>query len=69
MKPSWGDTVRLKGNAAPELRGRLAAVCGIRTVENADQVAQFGRAIGTILLLVEFGDGSSTEIPQDLVEI
>ncbi len=69
-RPTWGDTVRIKSNAPVEmLPGRLAAVCGIREVENSDQAKQFGCAIGTTLLLVEFGDGHSIELPEDFVEV
>ena len=66
---TWGDTVRVKVGASPEMRpGHLAAVCGIRDLENPDQAKQFSRPIGTTLYLVEFGDGSSIEIPEDSVE-
>ena len=67
---TWGDTVRIKQNASPEMRpGTLAAVCGIREVESTDQSEQFDCAIGTILYLVEFGDGESVEIPENFVEV
>lgn len=68
--PTWGDTVRIKEGASPEMRpGTLAAVCGMREVETAEQSEQFGCAIGTTLYLVEFGDGASVEIPEELVEV
>lgn len=68
--PSWGDTVRIKDSASPTMRpGSLAAVCGMREVETAEQAKQFGSAIGTTLYLVEFGDGSSLEIPEEYVEV
>lgn len=69
-RPSWGDTVRIKDGAPPVMRpGRLAAVCGMREVEIAEQASQFGCVIGTVLYLVEFGDGSSVEIPEVLLKI
>lgn len=69
-KPTWGDTVRIRGDAPLELlRGRLAAVCGMREVENAEQAKQFDCAIGTTLLLVEFREGNSIEIPEAFVEV
>jgi len=70
QRPTWGDTVRIKSNAPHEmLPGRLAAVCGMREVENGDQAKPFGCAIGTTLYLIEFGDGHSIEIPEHLVEV
>lgn len=68
--PTWGDTVRIKKGASPEMRsGSLAAVCGMREVLTAEQAKQFGCAIGTTLYLVEFGDGRSVEIPAEFVEV
>jgi hypothetical protein len=49
--------------------GALAAVCGIRAVETVEQARQFDCAIGTILYLVEFGDGTSIEIPDIYLEL
>lgn len=47
-RPTWGDTVRIKNTAPREMQpGHLAAVCGIRQIENEDHVSQFGCAIGT----------------------
>lgn len=69
-RPTWGDTVRIRSDAPSGMGpGLLAAVCGIREVENEDQARQVGRPIGATLLLVELGDGSSFEIPEDLVEV
>jgi hypothetical protein len=68
--PTWGDTVRVKKNATSAMRpGSLAAVCGMREVETAEQAKEFGCTIGTILYLIEYGDGDSVEIPGDFVEI
>lgn len=69
-RPSWGDTVRIKSNAPTEMQpGRLAAVCGMRELENDDQAKQFKRPIGTTVLLIELSDGHSLEIPEDLTEV
>jgi hypothetical protein len=68
--PTWGDTVRIKEGAAPEMHpGALAAVCGMREVETVEQAKQFNCAIGTILYLVEFDDGASLEIPEACLEL
>lgn len=69
-KPTWGDTVRVKDDVPPAMcPGRLAAVCGMRKVETSEQANQFGCGIGTVVYLVEFEDGSSVEIPEELLEI
>ena len=68
--PTWGDTVRIKAGADPQMRpGSLAAVCGLREVETPAQAQQFSLPIGTTLYLVEFGDGESLEIPGPFVEL
>jgi hypothetical protein len=65
----WGDTVRVRSGAPASARpGSLAEVVGIRTVEDTDQARQFGATIGTMLLLVEFGDGASVEMPEAWLE-
>jgi hypothetical protein len=69
-RATWGDTVRVKSTAPSGLlAGQLAAVCGMRTVENGDQAKQFGCEIGATLYLVELGDGHAVEIPEHLVEV
>ena len=68
--PTWGDTVRIKAEAAAEMRpGSLAAVCGLREVETQEQAQQFSCAVGTTLYLIEFGDGESVEIPGLWLEV
>lgn len=67
---TWGDTIRIKMGASTESRpGALATVCGMREVETPEQSEQFGCPIGTTLYLVEFGDGTSDEIPEEFVEV
>jgi hypothetical protein len=41
----------------------------MREAETAEDAKRFGCAIGTTLYLVEFGDGSSVEVPDAVVEI
>jgi hypothetical protein len=66
---SWGDTVRVKpGAPAPARPGALAEVVGIREVADAKQARQFGATIGTKLVLIEFADGASVEIPETWLE-
>lgn len=69
-KPTWGDTVRVKGDVPAVMHpGRFAAVCGMREAETAEQANHFGCAIGATLYLVEFRDGSSLEIPEELLQV
>lgn len=69
-RPTWGDSVRVRSQAASAQRpGAWAAVCGIRQVENDEQSREFCRPVGATVLLVEFTDGSAIEIPEDLVEL
>ena len=65
----WGDSVIVKPGARPAWRpGVRAEVCGVRQVETPDVAATFGAAVGTQLLLIEFSDGSSVEVPEAVIE-
>ncbi|MDQ3368024.1 MAG: hypothetical protein M3680_21575 [Myxococcota bacterium] len=65
---TWGDTVRIKTDANVAMRpGSVAAVCGMRQVENELQAIEFNVPVGTTLFLVEFGDGVALEIPETFV--
>ncbi len=65
----WGDSVMVKPGARPEWRpGAGAAVCGVRQVESVEVATAFGAAVGTQLILIEFSDGSSTEVPEAVLE-
>jgi hypothetical protein len=61
----WGKEVRVAQEHGLPLEwrpGSLGEVCGVRTVENDQQAAACGQAIGTVMYIVEFEDGSSVEI-------
>lgn len=69
-RPTWGDTVRIKEGAPLELRpGALAAVCGMRLAETAELARRFNCQVGATLYLVEFGDGTSVEVPESSIEL
>jgi len=56
-EPTWGDEVAVAANAPTRFRpGSKAWVVGMRKRE------------GDTLLLIEFEDGTSTEVPRDLIE-
>lgn len=65
----WGDSVIVKAAARPEWRpGDRAEVCGVRQVETLEVAAVFGVPVGAQLLLIEFADGSSVEVPEMVLE-
>lgn len=70
-KISWGSTVRVQEGAIPggPQPPPLAAVCGIRPVDHEDIAKEFETELGTRLLLLEFGDGDTVEVPERLVEL
>jgi hypothetical protein len=69
MPFAWGDTVRVRLGAPTDARpGALAEVVGIRTVVNDAQVRQFAATLGTQICLIEFGDGTSVELPEPMLE-
>jgi hypothetical protein len=54
---TYGDEIRVKNAAPSQFRpGQLAAVCSVRELQ------------GSVLYLIEFGDGSDTEISESLIE-
>jgi hypothetical protein len=56
-EPTWGDEVAVGANAPVQFRpGSKAWVVGIRKRE------------GDTLLLIEFEDGTSIEVPGDVIE-
>lgn len=40
-----------------------------RKIETAKQASRLGAAVGTVVYLVELGDGSSIEIPEEFLEV
>jgi len=66
---TWGDSVRVKAEAPSEMRpGTLAAICAITEIEYEAQAKEYGAPIGSKVYLLEFGDGTSVEIPEAWVE-
>ena len=69
MKVTWGDSVRVSASAPDELRpGSPAEVVGVTRAETSVLAARFRVPVGTEVYTVEFSDGSSLEIPEDLLE-
>ena len=68
-KFDWGETVRVSKNAPVRFRPtQLSSVCGFRHIETEEQSVIFGAPMGAVVCLIEFGDGSSIEIPEQLLE-
>ena len=67
---TWGDSVRLQSASDLEERaGTVAEVCAVETVRSAEQAATvLGGRIGVTAYLIEFGDGYSIEVAEDLLE-
>ena len=69
MKFTWEDAVSVATTAPTRYRpGMVGAICGMRVIDNKQTQESFGEPLGTNLYLVEFGDGSSMEIPERLLE-
>ncbi len=60
----WNDEV-VVANDAPEKFGpsKIAAVVGMRVVENELQASAAGFPVGAVLYMIEFSDGSMVELP------
>lgn len=52
-----GDTVEVVKGEKP----RTGSVCGFRVIDSREVADEFLASIGEVLVLVEFGDGSSAE--------
>ncbi len=62
---TWNDSVLIKSNAPSSyFPGKSAAVCGIEQVKSQELASEFEIKIGDWLYTVEFGDGSSIEVPE-----
>lgn len=66
----WGEEVRVKSGVAPgRYRVTGGAVVGFTVVRRAELAAEFGVALGTILVLVERNDGEAYNVPADCLEL
>lgn len=68
-KFNWGDSVRvLKGAPSIYRQFEVGSICGIRLIETEENSRQLQQPIGTVLYLVEGGDGESLEVPEQYLE-
>jgi hypothetical protein len=69
VKYDYGTTIRVSRSAPSEARPRAnASVCGIRVLGAEQEILGRTEQAGTVLYLVEFGDGVSLEVPEHLLE-
>jgi hypothetical protein len=65
--PDYGDEIRIRPEAPEKFRpGARAWVVGFRTITERDE-SQSTFSLGSRLVNVEFEDGSSTEVPAQLI--
>lgn len=70
MKYDYGDSVAISDGApACYLPGQQGSVCGLRHVATDEHAKAADVSIGTVLWLVEFGDGSSIEVPEEYLTL
>lgn len=66
---TWNDLVIVKSNApncySP---GDIAVICGMEQVKSDKLAKEFNMNIGEWLYSVEFGNGSSIEVPECFLE-
>ena len=68
-KFTWGDTVIIKNSAPPHLHpGEIVSVCALVKIEVEDVKKVPSLIEPTWLYTVEFGDGSSIELPECYLE-
>lgn len=66
---TWNDLVVIKANVPLSyFPGKMAVICGMEQVKSEKLSNKFNIKIGDWLYTVEFGDGSSIEIPEAYLE-
>ena len=68
-KFTWGDVAVIKDNAPPHLHpGEIVAICSVLKINLEDVKEDPTLVEPTWLYTVEFGDGSSIEVPEFYLE-
>ena len=66
---TWNDLIVIKHKTPPPYpSGKIAVVCGMEQVKSEKLSKKFNIHIGDWLYTIEFGDGSSIEIPESYLE-
>lgn len=64
MEFTWGELVRVSEDAEQAMRpGELADVVAITEINSEERAESLGAAVGETAYTIEFGDGSSVEVP------
>jgi hypothetical protein len=63
-----GQAVLISGRPSWEHSGESATISGVRHVDNVAEAVRFRCRIGTVLYLIAFGDGSTSEVFADALE-
>lgn len=62
---TWNDLVVIVPNApTPYSPGQIAVICGMEKIGSSKLSQEFNVEIGTWIYTIEFGNGSSIEIPE-----
>ncbi len=62
---TWNDLITIKSNAPScYCPGEIAVICGMEQVKSERLSNKFNVNMGNWLYTVEFGDGSSIEVPE-----
>lgn len=66
---TWGEVVRVSSDSGlHEREGLSAAVCGIKTIESIEHATKVvGGRLGATAYLIEFSDGFSVEVVENLL--
>lgn len=66
---TWNDLIVIKSNAPScFFSNKLAVVCGMEQIRSEKLSRDFNLELGNWLYTVEFGDGSSIEVPECYLE-
>lgn len=64
-KFTWGDSVCVKADAPEQYQpGEGASVCGLAEIETDARAIKYDCPIGSMIYTIEFGAGSSIEVPE-----
>ena len=68
-KFTWGDPVLVSKNASPIYHpGEFASICGIDQILTENEAIKFQCKVGDWVYIIEFEDGSDTEIAECFLE-
>lgn len=67
-KFTWGDSIRIDSSAPVIYHpGECGSISGLRQIDNQEMARSFRENIGAVVYIIEFGDGSSIEVPEQFL--